>query len=191
MAEYCYGLNCAPQFTVRALIPKVTVLGDGALKEVIGVHGVHKRGALTLWDCCPYRKRHQACLSLSTMSGHCKKTAIYKPGGEFSPETNPWLASWSWIPSPQNCKKIKFCCLSYLCSVAQPCLTLCDAIDCSPPGSSIHGISQARILEWVAISSSRGFSQLKDQTCVSCISCIGRQILYHWANFTPISDNPG
>ena len=38
MAEYCYGLNCAPQIIVRALTPKVTVFGDGALKEVIRVH---------------------------------------------------------------------------------------------------------------------------------------------------------
>ena len=40
--------------------------------------------------------------------------------------------------------------------VAQSCLTLCDPVDCSPPGSSVHGILQARILEWVAISFSRG-----------------------------------
>ena len=45
------------------------------------------------------------------------------------------------------------------CSVAKSCLTLCDPLDCSPPGSSVHGISQARTLEWVAISFSRGSSQ--------------------------------
>ena len=43
---------------------------------------------------------------------------------------------------------------------AQACLTLCNPMDCSPLGSSVHGILQARILEWVAISSSRGSSQL-------------------------------
>ena len=43
-----------------------------------------------------------------------------------------------------------------VCLVAQPCLILCDPMDCSPPGSSVHGISQARVLEWVAISSYRG-----------------------------------
>ena len=42
-----------------------------------------------------------------------------------------------------------------LCLATQPCLTLCDPMDCSPPGSSVHGILQARILEWVAMSSSR------------------------------------
>ena len=50
----------------------------------------------------------------------------------------------------------------------------------SPPGSSIHGIFQAGILEWVAISSSRGSSRSKDQTHVSCVSCTGRGILSHW-----------
>ena len=53
--------------------------------------------------------------------------------------------------------------------VAQLCPTLCDSVDCSPPGSSVHGILQARILEWVAISFSRGSSQPRDQTRVSCI----------------------
>ena len=56
----------------------------------------------------------------------------------------------------------------------------CDPIDCSPPGSSVHGISQGRMLEWVAISSSRGSSWLRDQTQVFCV---GRQILYHWATW--------
>ena len=54
--------------------------------------------------------------------------------------------------------------------VAQLCPTLCNPVDCSLPGSSIHGILQARILEWVAISFSRGSSQPRDQTQVSCIA---------------------
>ena len=58
--------------------------------------------------------------------------------------------------------------------VAQWYPTLCNPTDCSPPGSSIHGILQARILEWVAITFSRGFSWPRDQTHMSCIS---RQIL--------------
>ena len=49
-------------------------------------------------------------------------------------------------------------------------LNLCNAMDCSPPGSSVHGISQARILEWVAISFSRGSSQPRDLTHVSCLA---------------------
>ena len=50
---------------------------------------------------------------------------------------------------------------------AQSGLTLCDPMDCSPPGSPVHGILQARIPEWVAISLSRGSSQLRDQTHIS------------------------
>ena len=63
--------------------------------------------------------------------------------------------------------------------VTQSCLTLCDPMDYSLPGSSVRGILQSRILEWVAISSSRGSSRPRDRThiCVSCIHC--RWILYH------------
>ena len=53
--------------------------------------------------------------------------------------------------------------------------------NCSPPGFSVHGIFQARILEWVAISYSRGSFQPRDGNCVSCISCTGMHILYYWA----------
>ena len=48
--------------------------------------------------------------------------------------------------------------------IAQLCQTLCNLMDCSPPGSSVHGILQARILEWVTISFFRESSQSKDQT---------------------------
>ena len=57
-------------------------------------------------------------------------------------------------------------------SVVQSCPTLCDPMDCSPPGSSVHGIFQARILEWVAISSCSESFQPKDRTHISCVSCI-------------------
>ena len=63
--------------------------------------------------------------------------------------------------------------------VAQSCPTLCDPMDCSLPGSSAHGIFQARVQEWVAISFSRRSSWSRDRTCVPCISCTGRWILYH------------
>jgi len=59
----------------------------------------------------------------------------------------------------------------------------CHPIDSSPPGSSVHGILQGRILEWVAISSFRGSSQPRDQNCISWVSSTGRQILYHWVSW--------
>ena len=59
---------------------------------------------------------------------------------------------------------------SSLCSVAQSCQTVCDPMDCILPGSSVHRILQARILEWVAISFSRGSSWPRDRTLVFCIT---------------------
>ena len=69
-----------------------------------------------------------------------------------------------------------------LCLVAQWCPTLCYPLDCSPPGSSVHGILQARILEWVAIPSSRGSSQLRDQIQVSCTA---DRFLMYWTTCAP------
>ena len=64
-----------------------------------------------------------------------------------------WVGGWE--------KDVCFVFISTVCVcvcvlVAQLCLTLCDPVDCSPPGSSVHGILQARVLEWVAMPSSRG-----------------------------------
>ena len=86
-----------------------------------------------------------------------------------------------WIRKDKMWKmKLSYCLSDYICccSVAKWCLTLCDLMDCSPPDTSVHWISQARILEWVAISFSRGSSPPRDQTHVSCTR---RQIHYHWA----------
>ena len=63
--------------------------------------------------------------------------------------------------------------------VAQLCPTLCNAMNGSLPGSSVHGILQARKLEWVPLPFSRGSSQPRDSTHISYVSCIGRQVLYH------------
>ena len=70
----------------------------------------------------------------------------------------------------------------YCCLVTKSCLTLLDPMDCSPPGSSVHELLQARILEWAASSFSRGSSRPRDRTCVSCI---GRQIFFFF--FLPLS----
>ena len=78
-----------------------------------------------------------------------------------------------------------YCC----CSVTKLCLTLCNTADCSQPGSSVHGSLQAKILEWIDISSFRWFSWPRNLTGVSRVSCIAtmnlwslsHQNLYHWA----------
>ena len=68
-----------------------------------------------------------------------------------------------------------FCCL-----VTKLCPTFWDPMECSPTGSSVYGISQARILEWVAIFFSRGSSEPRDQTHIPCVD---KQILYHRATW--------
>ena len=74
--------------------------------------------------------------------------------------------------------------------VAQSCPTLCDPVDCSPSGSSVHGILQARILEWVAIPFSRGSSWPRDRIQVSWIA--GRFFTYIWpaGKPSPIFNHP-
>ena len=64
-------------------------------------------------------------------------------------------------------------CVYCVCSVTRSCLTLCDPMDYSPLGSSVHGIFQARILEWVAIPFFRGSFWPKDRTQVSCRNHLG------------------
>ena len=60
------------------------------------------------------------------------------------------------------------------CSVTHSFPTVCDPVDYSPPGSSVHGVLRTRILGWIAISSSRRSSRPRDQICVSWGSCIGQ-----------------
>ena len=76
-----------------------------------------------------------------------------------------------------HCSALSLWCQSPCCClVTKLCPALCDPMDCSPPGSPVHGILQSRILEWVAISISRGSPWPRDRTHVSCIC---RWILNH------------
>ena len=68
-----------------------------------------------------------------------------------------------------------------LCAVTKSCLALCCLVDYSPPVSPVDAISQASILEWVAISSSRGSSHPGTEPVSPVSHCIGRQIFYHLA----------
>ena len=74
-----------------------------------------------------------------------------------------------------NLRSLMHCC----CSVTQLCPALCDPWTVSPPGSSVHEIPLARILEWVAMPFSRGSSQPRDRTQVSCIAGRFLTILSH------------
>ena len=85
-------------------------------------------------------------------------------GFQLSP---PSLFNQGHSHTCENDRKIRNSCC---CLVAQLHLTLCDHMDCSPSGSPVHGILQARILERVAMPSSRGSFRARDGTCVSCIA---------------------
>ena len=98
-----------------------------------------------------------------------------------------WSFSFSISPSKEYSGLISFT-LSHFSHVR----LFATPSDCSPPGSSIHGILQARILEWVAISFSKGSSQPRDWTHVSYVFYIGGRILNHWATWEAqnINTNP-
>ena len=81
-----------------------------------------------------------------------------------------WLASSLYTKCLLKHLAHRMHCLLACVFVTQSCLTLCHPVDCSPPDSSVHGILQVRILEWVAIPFSRGSSQPRDWTWLSCIA---------------------
>ena len=89
-------------------------------------------------------------------------------------------------PEPLSCNTLeqppvtRWVAQTRACVCARSCLTLRNPMNCSPSGSSVHGISQARTREWFAISSSRGSLQPRDWIHVSCI---GRQICDHWVTW--------
>ena len=97
---------------------------------------------------------------------------LWEPSGEsISKRREGWetkIIAKKWSPDLYLCNT-HFSLEVKWSEVARSCPTLCDLMDCSLPGS-IHGIFQARILEWVAISFSRGSSRPRDQTRVSCIA---------------------
>ena len=99
----------------------------------------------------------------------CNKTAVIKTGWPW-----PKDRQVKWIEL--RIQKCAHTCVLHAKSL-QSCLTVCDPTDCSRPGSSVHGILQARILQWVAISFSRGSSWSRDRSCVSSVSWTGRWTL--------------
>ena len=111
----------------------------------------------------------------------------YRTFSWSSKETPYMLAVTPYYLLPQPLATLcTFCLYRFICyrffsyksGVTQSCLTLCDPLDCSLTGSSVHGIFQARVLEWVAISFFRGSFWPRDRTWVSCI--VGRHFTI-WA----------
>ena len=99
----------------------------------------------------------------------------------FWDKENEWNSE-RWINMPKFIVQLVSICM-HACSVTQLCQTLCNLMECGPPGSSVHGISQAKILELVVIFALRGSSQSRDRTRISYVPFIGWWILYHWATW--------
>ena len=93
--------------------------------------------------------------------------------------------NYKWTTAVKNYESLLYTCnlhntLHQLYAKSlQSCPILCDPMNCSPPGSSVHGILQARIMEWIAISYSKGSSLPRDQTHLSYVFYIGRWVLNH------------
>ena len=141
------------------------------------------------------------CFSLApvdeTGNAHCSAMASFAPGGDGdkAPSTQtpdkqlmaPWPQLTAWLRSVSPAKyrtwrqihdrmTLYWLYLTLLLLFTQSCPTPCDPLDYSPPGSSVHGISQARVIEWVAIYFSRGI--FLTQASYACL-VLCRQILYH------------
>ena len=136
-------------------------------------------------------------LSIYTLSSRSRVSFCYPCLEEFSLQSFQNYRTWKFILNQYCCSStvtaesyfvfifghflwqlntiVPVCLHACVCSVAQLCLTLCNPVDCSPPGSSVHGTLRARIMEWVAISFSRGSSRPRDGTCISCVTYVGRQ----------------
>ena len=127
-----------------------------------GHQGFEGQGDYTLWSTCSFfHMSPQVWAAISVL------------GIQKSSDGIPiYLSVYQWM-------KWNIGCVCMHAKSFQWCPTLCDPMDGSPPDSSIHEIFQARILKWVAVPSSRGFSQPRDRTCLSYVSCIVRRVLYH------------
>ena len=105
---------------------------------------------------------------------HCMIWKLVTSNSTYDPNSHVCRASWALQSASDASKtertlcKTHFMCVCVL--VAQLCSTLCDPMDCNLRGSSVHGILQARTLEWTAIPFSRGSSWPRDQTQASCIA---------------------
>ena len=134
------------------------------------------------WICLPVDAHtlqgETGCCCFAGCGRQCGLVAPPPPPPPLSLSLSLWSQWW-----------VSLCLLVVVVQSLSHLRLFCNPMDCSPPGSSVHGISQARILEWVALPSSRGSSQPGRGTEVSCI---GRQILYHWATgeTPPLTNGP-
>ena len=143
----------------------------------------HFRSGTRVQFCVERRKAVMGSISLPCAQRWATSCHLFRSGGKTEQRSqlfrNKVLASDS-LQGPGSsvrvCARVHVC--ACVCPVVQLCPTLCNSMNFCPPGSSVHGILQARILEQVAMPSSRVSSPPRDCTHVSCI---GRRVLHCWA----------
>ena len=132
------------------------------------------------------------CLSLLLSPKFCSPDPRCRNSVTLHMNQTAWSCFISWVQhrenqtEPASSKAARFHLFFFLCTLAkllQSCQTLCDPMDSSWPGSSVHGILQARILEWVAIPSSKGSFWPRNRTHISYISCIAGGFFTHWTTW--------
>ena len=150
-----------------------------------GSDTVHCRGNLQVCSCRKSNPKWFWCILRHTGKMNRETLKVFKQGGGFPGGTRTLLPmqrtqeAWVWpldwkapleevMATQRSVAGYSPCVLSHLGSV----WLFENSTDCSSPGSSVHGIFHAIVLAWIAISSSRGSSQPRDQTCISCDSCI-------------------
>ena len=116
---------------------------------------------------------------LTLQLGMCKRPPTWGPFDARWPRLHPQI--WAKCLHREHAEACSLVVCVSVWSVTQLCLTLCDPMDCSPPGSSVHGILQARTLEWMAIPFSRGSSQLRDWAWVAVLPALQADSL-PWAS---------
>ena len=131
-------------------------------------------GCHFLLQCMEVKSESEVTQSCPTLSNPKDCSPPGSSGGVYLSAMSPDQAiSGQPHPGKQSCR-----CL--ICAkLLQSCPNLCDPRYHSPPGSSVHGILQARIVKWAAIPSSRGSSQPRDQTHIFYVSYIGTWVLYY------------
>ena len=176
---------CMAQKGCRVLMPLPLGITFRAMSNELQVSKNHKREQISLLVMGLWLKNQYDEYKANESEGLCTS---------FMSTHKRYLCHWNLLflqvtgggGGSGVCVCVHVCVCTCVC--AQSCATLCNPMDWGLPDSSVHGIFQARILEWVAISSSRVSSKPRDQTHVSHISCIGRQILYHWVTWEALRD---
>ena len=179
-----FSVSCQPKYSKYKL--KKFGLARNSWWNILGLHSTTFPEDL-LWEAGNVKRSWLKCKSGGSLGARSLGSES-TPSDPSAPSLGTWVRLghghvcaliiyiWATANFPYYNSLLCMCMLSPLCvfDSLQP-------MDYSPPGSSVCEIFQARILEWVAMPSSRGSSRPRDQTHISCVSCIGRWILYHGA----------